>query len=140
MTQVAAENKFSDIALIEKSIRAFSLLECLVLSGCPFVFKGGTALMLQMDSAKRLSIDVDIICAPGTNIEEFLQKHALEYGFGDVKLVERVSAHNIPKTHAKFFIRSLTLQTPKQNAFFWMCCLRMFIIKTLSAYQFKAVS
>nr|MBP7211011.1 nucleotidyl transferase AbiEii/AbiGii toxin family protein [Paludibacteraceae bacterium] len=26
-----------------------------------------------------------------------------EYGFGDVKLVERVTAHDIPKTHAKFF-------------------------------------
>lgn len=103
MTQVAAENKFSDIALIEKSIRAFSLLESLVLSGCPFVFKGGTALMLHMDSAKRLSIDIDIICPPGTNIEEFVQKYAQEYGFGDVRLVERVTAHNIPKTHAKFF-------------------------------------
>ena len=103
MTQVAAENKFSDIVLIEKSIRAFSLLESLVLSGCPFVFKGGTALMLHMDSAKRLSIDIDIICPPGTNIEEFVQKHALEYGFGDVKLVERVTPHNVPKTHAKFF-------------------------------------
>ena len=103
MTQVAAENKFSDIALIEKSIRAFSLLESLVLSGCPFVFKGGTALMLHMDSAKRLSIDIDIICPPGTNIEEFVQKYAQEYGFGDVRLVERVTAHIIPKTHAKFF-------------------------------------
>jgi len=103
MTQVAAENKFSDIALIEKSIRAFSLLESLVLSGCPFVFKGGTTLMLHMDSAKRLSIDIDIICPSGINIEEFIQKHAQEYGFGDVRLVERVTAHTIPITHAKFF-------------------------------------
>ncbi len=103
MKYVAAENKFSDIALIEKSIRAFSLLESLVLSGCPFVFKGGTALMLHMDSTKRLSIDIDIICPPGTNIEEFVQKHAHEYGFDEVKLVERVTSHNIPKTHAKFF-------------------------------------
>jgi predicted nucleotidyltransferase component of viral defense system len=103
MKQVAAENKFPDIALIEKSIRAFSLLESLVLSGCPFVFKGGTALMLHMDSAKRLSIDIDIICPPGTNIEKFVQKHAQEYGFSDVKLVERVTPHNVPKTHAKFF-------------------------------------
>lgn len=50
--QVAAENKFSDIVLIEKAIRAFSLLESLVLSGCPFVFKGGTALMLHLDKSK----------------------------------------------------------------------------------------
>ena len=103
MIQVAAENKFSDIALIEKSIRAFSLLESLVLSGCPFVFKGGTALMLHMDCAKRLSIDIDIICPPETNIEEFVQEHAKEYGFVEVKLIERISALRIPKTHAKFF-------------------------------------
>jgi len=103
MQQVAAENNFSNITLIEKTIRAFSLLELLALSGCPFVFKGGTALMLHMDSAKRLSIDIDIICPPGTNIEEFVQKFALEYGFGEVKLVERVTPHNVPKTHAKFF-------------------------------------
>lgn len=103
MKQVAAENKFSDIVLIEKSIRAFSLLESLVLSGCPFVFKGGTALMIHLDSTKRLSIDIDIICPPGTNLEKYLHKYAHEYGFGDVKLVERISAHNVPKTHAKFF-------------------------------------
>ncbi len=67
------------------------------------MFKGGTALMLHLDSAKRLSIDIDIICPPGTNIEEFIQQYAQEYGFDEVKLVERITAHNIPKTHAKFF-------------------------------------
>lgn len=35
----------ADTALVEKAIRALSLLESLVRSGCPFVFKGGTALM-----------------------------------------------------------------------------------------------
>ena len=35
-------------------------------------------------------------------------KHAQEYGFDDVKLVERFAAHNIPKTHAKFFYRKNT--------------------------------
>jgi hypothetical protein len=103
MKQVAAENKFPDIVLIEKAIRAFSLLESLALSGCPFVFRGGTALMLHLDSAKRLSIDIDVICPPGTNIEEFVQKHTQEYGFGEVKLVKRVNPYNVPKTHAKFF-------------------------------------
>jgi len=105
MKLVAAENNFSDWALIEKSIRAFSLLESLALSGCPFIFKGGTALMLHLDSAKRLSIDIDIICPPGTNIEEFIHKYAREYGFDDIKLVERVTPHNLTKTHAKFFYK-----------------------------------
>ncbi len=103
MKHVAAENKFSDIVLIEKSIRAFSLLESLVLSGCPFVFKGGTALMLHLDSDRRLSIDIDIVCPPETNLEKYLHKYAHEYGFGNVKLVERINVHNVPKTHAKFF-------------------------------------
>lgn len=40
LQKIATENKFANITLLEKSIRAFSLLESLVLSGCPFVFKG----------------------------------------------------------------------------------------------------
>lgn len=103
MQQVASENNFKDITLIEKTIRAFSLLESLVLSGCPFVFKGGTSLMLHLDSAKRLSIDIDIICPPGTDIEQFVHRYAQDYGFNEVKLVERQSPNNVPKSHAKFF-------------------------------------
>jgi hypothetical protein len=103
MQQVATDNNFPNITLIEKTIRAFSLLESLALSGCPFVFKGGTALMLHLNSAKRLSIDVDIICPPGTNIEQYLHKNAYKYGFSEINLVERRSAQNVPKSHAKFF-------------------------------------
>jgi len=103
MQQVASENNFSNITLIEKSIRAFSLLESLAISGCPFVFKGGTALMLHLNSSKRLSIDIDIICPPGTNIEDYLRENAQSYGFSEVKLVERIGTQNVPKTHAKFF-------------------------------------
>lgn len=101
--QTAKNNNIHDIALVEKTIRAFSLLEALVRSGCPFIFKGGTALMLHLNSARRLSIDIDIICPPGTHIEDYLEKYAEEYGFGEVKLVERVARTNISKQHAKFF-------------------------------------
>ena len=62
----------ADTALVEKAIRALSLLESLVRSGCPFVFKGGTALMLHLDTSRRLSIDVDIVCPPGTEIRDYL--------------------------------------------------------------------
>ena len=51
--EVAERYKFKEVQLIEKSIRAFSLLEALVRSGCPFVFKGGTSLMLHLNSSKR---------------------------------------------------------------------------------------
>ena len=93
----------ADTALVEKAIRALSLLESLVRSGCPFVFKGGTSLMLHLNSAKRLSIDIDIICPPGTDIEKYLGMYAAEYGFWNIQLVERVSRTDVPKKHAKFF-------------------------------------
>ena len=101
--QVAKENNVRDIALAEKTIRAFSLLEALARSGCPFLFKGGSSLMLHLDTGKRLSIDIDIICPPNTKIEGYLEKYSKEYGFDEVRLVERISRTDIPKQHAKFF-------------------------------------
>ena len=103
LQKVATENNFPNITMIEKTIRAFSLLESLALSGCPFVFKGGTALMLHLDSAKRMSIDIDIICPPDTDIEKYLSKNAEKYGFKDIKLIERKTSNIIPKSHAKFY-------------------------------------
>jgi predicted nucleotidyltransferase component of viral defense system len=103
LQKVSTENIFSNITMLEKTIRAFSLLESLSLSDCPFVFKGGTALMLHLDSAKRLSIDIDIICPPETDIEQYLSKNAKKYGFNDIKLIERKTVGSIPKSHAKFF-------------------------------------
>ena len=103
LQKVAIENNFPNITMLEKTIRAFSLLESLALSGCPFVFRGGTALMLHLDSAKRLSIDIDIICPPKTDIVKYLNKNAEKYGFNDIKLIERKTARNISKSHAKFY-------------------------------------
>jgi hypothetical protein len=103
ITQVASENRFPDLILVEKTIRAFSLLESLALSGCPFIFKGGSAVMLHLNSAKRLSIDIDIICPPGTDIEKYVKYNSGEYGFTDVKLINRKTTRNISKTHAKFY-------------------------------------
>lgn len=91
-----------DVSLLEKTIRAFSLLESLVRSCCPFVFKGGTALMLHLGSTRRLSIDIDIVCKPGTNIWDYLERYASEYGFTDVKEVSRKARSNVPKSHAAY--------------------------------------
>lgn len=105
LEKVSTELHYNDKNLIEKVIRALSLLEMLVKSGCPFVFKGGTALMLILGkSANRFSIDIDIICPPGTNIEEYLTAFA-DFGFTDVELVERKQRNDadIPKSHSKFF-------------------------------------
>ena len=105
LQKVATENNFSNITMIEKTIRAFSLLESLALSDCPFVFKGGTALMLHLNSAKRLSIDIDIICPPETDIEKYLHQYAENYGFNNIKLIERKTGNNVPKSHAKYYYK-----------------------------------
>jgi predicted nucleotidyltransferase component of viral defense system len=103
ITEASQNMGIRDKALMEKTIRAFSLLEALARSGCPFLFKGGSSLMLHLNTSKRLSIDIDIICPPRTIIEDYLSQYAEEYGFGKVELVERISRTDIPKKHAKFY-------------------------------------
>lgn len=102
--KVSREFNYKDKNLIEKVIRALSLLEMLVKAECPLIFKGGTALMLILGkSAHRLSIDIDVICPPGTNIEDYL-KSFMDFGFSNLELVERKQRGNdIPKSHSKFF-------------------------------------
>jgi len=51
-----------DPGILEKSIHALALLSHLSNSGLPFIFKGGTSLLLHLQQIRRLSIDIDIIC------------------------------------------------------------------------------
>ena len=49
------------------------------------------------------SIDIDIICPPGTDIEQYLKEYK-DFGFIDYKSVERIQrGTDIPKSHSKFF-------------------------------------
>ena len=116
INSIATLHPSLDKTLIEKTIRAFSLLESLALSGCPFTFKGGTACMLHLGSSKRLSIDIDIICPPGTDISQYVMNHSEEYGFTDIKLVERLSSHNVPKSHAKCFYKVSYVTNKEEEA------------------------
>jgi hypothetical protein len=52
INEVSAKNRNADKILIEKVIRTLYLLEGLAKAELNFVFKGGTALMLLMDSSK----------------------------------------------------------------------------------------
>lgn len=104
ISSLSQQFSFPDKNLIEKVIRAFTLLDMLARSGCPFHFKGGSCLMfLLRESAHRLSIDIDVMCPPGTNIEDYLKEYASN-GFIDYRLIERKQAGtDIPKSHSKFF-------------------------------------
>jgi hypothetical protein len=60
-------------------------------------------MLLLGGVTNRLSIDIDIICPPGTYIERYLSRFK-EFGFSKIELVERKSpGKNIPKSHSKFF-------------------------------------
>ncbi len=73
--KVSKSNRNADKILVEKVIRALLMLEGLSNVGLPFIFKGGTALMLLMNSAKRLSIDIDIIIAKAPkDLEDMMQE------------------------------------------------------------------
>lgn len=68
------KNKNTDTFILERSIYAFGLLEALCKVKMPFIFKGGTSLMLLLEHPRRLSTDVDIIVSPGTDVESYLKK------------------------------------------------------------------
>ncbi|MFL0162631.1 nucleotidyl transferase AbiEii/AbiGii toxin family protein [Aquirufa salirivi] len=104
INKVSKENRNADKILVEKVIRALLLLEGLVKMKLPFVFKGGTALMLHMNSTKRLSIDIDIVLphAP-INLEDILDSVSKEQGFIRKELQHRSTSSHIKKEHYKFF-------------------------------------
>lgn len=104
-------NKFSqlnngaDKILVEKTVRALTLLEGLVESKLNFIFKGGMALMLmQQNNPKRLSIDIDIIIPKvSDDLLDILKQVSESQGFSRVEGQERNSEINITKEHFKFF-------------------------------------
>jgi hypothetical protein len=104
INKVSKANRNADRILVEKVIRALLLLEGLVKQELPFVFKGGTALMLLMDSSKRLSIDIDIILpTEPEDLQKIFNRVAEEQGFLKAELQHRKTDSKIKKAHYKFF-------------------------------------
>jgi predicted nucleotidyltransferase component of viral defense system len=104
LDKISIENRNADKILVEKVIRALLLVEGLVKQNLSFIFKGGTALMLHLNSLKRLSIDIDIIMpVKYDNLEELLDKVTSEQGFLRKESQRRNANSNIDKAHFKFF-------------------------------------
>lgn len=105
ISQISKSYK-ADKILVEKAIRALSLLEGLAESSLHFVFKGGTALMLTFQEPRRLSIDVDIIL-PSVNVDlnAELQQIVLSKNFSHIEEQTRMSG-TVPKSHYKFYYYS----------------------------------
>jgi hypothetical protein len=100
-----------DKQLIERSIFALGLLESLVKVKMPFVFKGGTALMLLLEKPFRISTDIDIIVEPSCDVQPYLREAAVIYPFLHLEEHVRVGKNDIVKKHYKYYYKSPTSDT-----------------------------
>ena len=97
-----------DRNLFDKVTHAFLILEKLAESKLPFIFKGGTSLLLLLQEVKRFSIDIDIIVPEEITIgslHEILNDiigKSLFTRFEEQK--RHISA--IPKAHFKLYYES----------------------------------
>ena len=101
----------ADPELVEKVIYALYLLESIKKIGLPFIFKGGTALLLLLKEIHRFSIDIDILIEKDISmgsiekmLNNLIKNNNVFYKFEES---ERTNTKNINKTHFKFYFRSL---------------------------------
>lgn len=114
--QVSKTNSNADEILIEKMIRALTLLELLVLNKLNFIFKGGTALVLMLPELKRLSIDIDIIISDKPkNIESIFDNIIANSNFTRFIKKERVLKSGIVKEHYQFYYTPITKTAAKEE-------------------------
>ena len=103
-----------DPILLEKCIRALVLLSALTRFKMPFVFKGGTSLILLMKDYRRLSIDVDIVTdVPRAEYELILKDISQGFFFTGYE-EDRRGERGLPKrAHFKFFYDSVVTNRPE---------------------------
>lgn len=95
-----------DPSLLERTMYAFGLLDALARVNMPFIFKGGTCLMLLLDKPRRISTDIDIIVKPNLNVDKFLLKVSNIYPFESYEENIRKGKNSIVKRHFKFKVKS----------------------------------
>ncbi|MBS0537002.1 MAG: nucleotidyl transferase AbiEii/AbiGii toxin family protein, partial [Proteobacteria bacterium] len=101
-----------DPGILEKAVHALALLGHLAESGLPFVFKGGTSLLLHLDPIRRLSIDIDIFChAAPAELDSVLARVARLPPFIGHEEQDRGQRGLPQRRHFKFFYDSPTQNT-----------------------------
>lgn len=105
LTEKRTKHTKADPSIMEKVVRALYLLQQLQQTKLPFVFKGGTSLLLILPEPARFSVDIDIIVPPElkqADVEPFLEKIKGDV-FKSVKLdAKRSYVDKIPKAHYQF--------------------------------------
>jgi hypothetical protein len=96
-----------DPTILEKCVHALTLLGYLSESGLPFLFKGGTSLLLHLPEVRRLSRDIDIVCgSPAADVDAVLVSLGQKPPFLRHEPDDR-GARGLPqRRHFKFFYRS----------------------------------
>ena len=96
----------ADPSILERTIFAFGLLEAIRKVGMPFIFKGGTSLLISLKQPRRLSTDIDIIVKPGTNIDSYIEKASVIFPFIRFEEDYRNGKNDIEKRHFRFHFQS----------------------------------
>ena len=95
-----------DPALLERAVFAFGLLEAIRRVEMPFIFKGGTCLILLLKHPMRLSTDIDIIVAPDTDVDTYISKASTIFPFKQCEEQVRIGKNSMEKRHFKFTYQS----------------------------------
>ncbi len=100
------EKTHADPSILERTVFAFGLLEALRQVNMPFIFKGGTSLLIMLEKPKRLSTDIDIIVDGLTDIDRYINKAGELFPFKSVEEQHRKGVNDIEKRHFKFYFVS----------------------------------
>ncbi len=96
----------ADPSILERTVFAFGLLEAIRSVGMPFIFKGGTSLLLMLEKPRRLSTDIDIIVGRDINVDEYIEKAGKIFPFVSVEEHKRKGVNDIEKRHFRFHFLS----------------------------------
>lgn len=113
---VSAQNNNADRILVEKVIRALLLLEGLSSTKMPFIFKGGTAVMLLQGAPRRFSIDIDIIIPATMDFDTAFNSFLADKGFTRCEARQRAVSTGIEKYHYKFFYNPVYTEGAREDS------------------------
>ncbi|HEX8429184.1 nucleotidyl transferase AbiEii/AbiGii toxin family protein [Hymenobacter sp.] len=112
LEQLRVRHKNMHPNIAEKMILALTLVERLAQEPIPFVFKGGTCLVLLLGKARRFSVDVDIVTEMSQGeLEAALSRIVEQPPFLRVEYDEKRSTKdNIPRGHYYLYYTSILNQ------------------------------
>lgn len=100
------EETEADPSILERTVFALGLLEALRSVDMPFIFKGGTSLLVLLDKPRRLSTDIDIIVNRDTDVDGYIEKAGKIFPFIKKEEHKRKSINSIEKRHFRFYFIS----------------------------------